>query len=115
MMKLPMVYWKEPFGMIGTMIAMVWGYLPFVSLAADATYPEEHDFLISEKGLVLNRAWKDLPENVGGYRKIKKNSWMYHLSITYNKKYLYIINNTWIGYQFFGTLSLIIYLLKVSE
>ena len=40
--------------MIGTMIAMVWGYLPFVSLAADATYPEEHDFLISEKGLVLN-------------------------------------------------------------
>ena len=43
--------WKfcqEPFGMIGTMFAMVWGYLPFVSLVADASFPDELDTWFSE-------------------------------------------------------------------
>ena len=51
---------------------------------------------------------------LGGYRIIKKNSWTYHVSVSYNKKYNYIVNNTWVGYQFFGTLSLVLYLLKVK-
>ena len=50
----------------------------------------------------------------GDYRKILKNSWSKHFSITYNEKYNYVFNVTWIGYNLFGTLALGIYLLKVT-
>ena len=40
--------------MIGTMFAMVWGYIPFVSLVADASFPDELDTWISEQGLFDN-------------------------------------------------------------
>ena len=42
-----------------------------------------------------------------------KNSWSGHLSLTYNQKYKYVLRVTWVGYEFFGTLALGIYLLKV--
>ena len=41
-----------------------------------------------------------------------RNSWSQHLSLTYNQKYEYVLRVTWIGYEFFGTLALGIYLLK---
>ena len=41
-----------------------------------------------------------------------RNSWSRHLSLTYNQKYEYVLRVTWIGYEFFGTLALGIYLLK---
>ena len=44
---------------------------------------------------------------------IIKNSWSKHFSLTYNEKYEFVLRGTWIGYQFFATLSLVIYLLKV--
>ena len=44
---------------------------------------------------------------------IMKNSWSKHFSLTYNEKYEFVLRGTWIGYQFFATLSLVIYLLKV--
>ena len=33
--------------------------------------------------------------------------------MTYNQKYKYVLRVTWVGYEFFGTLALGIYLLKV--
>ena len=42
-----------------------------------------------------------------------RNSWSQHLSLTYNQKYEYVLRVTWVGYEFFGTLALGIYLLKV--
>ena len=63
-------------------------------------------------------------------RKILKNSWTKHLSLTYNEKYKYcnrprqdtpsglliiqclVVTGTWCGCAFFGTLSLVIYLLQ---
>ena len=53
---------------------------------------------------------------LGGKDKIiLKNSWTKHFSLTYNEKYEFVLRGTWLGYQFFGTLSLVIYLLKVRE
>ena len=46
---------------------------------------------------------------------IMKNSWSKHFSLTYNEKYEFVLRGTWIGYQFFATLSLVIYLLKVHN
>ena len=46
---------------------------------------------------------------------IMKNSWSKHFSLTYNEKYEFVLRGTWIGYQFFATLSLVIYLLKVKN
>ena len=43
-----------------------------------------------------------------------RNSWSRHLSLTYNQKYEYVLRVTWVGYEFFGTLALGIYLLKVN-
>ena len=63
-------------------------------------------------------------------RKILKKSWTKHLSLTYNEKYKYcnrprqdtpsglliiqylVVTGTWCGCAFFGTLSLVIYLLQ---
>ena len=42
-----------------------------------------------------------------------RNSWSRHLSLTYNQKYEYVLRVTWVGYEFFGTLALGIYLLQV--
>ena len=36
-----LIFYKEPFGMIGTMFAMVWGFIPFLTLVADAAFPEK--------------------------------------------------------------------------
>ena len=45
---------------------------------------------------------------------VLRNSWSRHLSVTYNEKYEYVLRVTWVGYQFFGTLALAIYLIQVS-
>ena len=45
---------------------------------------------------------------------VLRNSWSQHLSVTYNEKYEYVLRVTWVGYQFFGTLALAIYLIQVS-
>ena len=46
---------------------------------------------------------------------VLRNSWSRHLSVTYNEKYEYVLRVTWVGYQFFGTLALAIYLIQVSQ
>ena len=60
--------------------------------------------------------------------QVLKNSWSKHISISYNEKYAYgkfnnlfchltllfiVLTTTWIGWNAFGTLSLVIYLVKV--
>ena len=34
--------------------------------------------------------------------------------MTYNQKYDYVLRLTWVGYEFFGTLALGIYLIQVT-
>ncbi len=68
----------------------------------------------------------------GKVRRILKNSWSKHLSLTYNEKYEYgedtiyfifshalsnfvVMRVTWTGYEFFGTLSLAVYLIQACN
>ena len=46
---------------------------------------------------------------------VLRNSWSRHLSMTYNQKYEYVLRVTWVGYEFFGTLALGIYLIQVPN
>ena len=44
------IFYKEPLGTIGTLVAMVLGFVPFVIMIADAAFPEE-EAIIEVKGM----------------------------------------------------------------
>ena len=47
-----LIFYKEPFGMVGTMLAMVFGFVPFFVLNADAAFPER-EICVKTKGETL--------------------------------------------------------------
>ena len=109
-----LIFYTEPFGFVGTMIVLVAAFIPFMMMQAEAFYPEQEMWVI-DRGKdrdmdLLDFIFRFLD---GNYRKLLRNSWSKHFSISYNVKYNFICNATWIGYNFFSTLALVIYLLKV--
>ena len=65
-----LIFYKEPFGMIGTMFAMVWGFIPFLTLVADAAFPEK-EIHIKTTGLSL-QCFVDISYLIIGLKYIKK-------------------------------------------
>ena len=98
------------------MFAMVLGFVPFIIMVSDAAFPET-ETIIRTGGCrnVLTCTGNSLISFSAGGKIISllRNSWSRHLSLTYNQKYEYVLRVTWVGYEFFGTLALGIYLLKV--
>ena len=35
------IFYKEPLGVVGTLLALVWGFIPFTILIADAAFPDK--------------------------------------------------------------------------
>ena len=73
------------------------GFVPFGITIADAAFPEQEQYMAGLKGRIT---------------KITKNSWVKHLSFSYNERYNFLIRMTWVGYQFFATIALAIALMK---
>ena len=99
------------------MLAMVFGFVPFIIMIADAAFPETETIIRTRgcfKHSCLSRGLFEQFSPGGRIISLMRNSWSKHLSMTYNQKYEYVLRVTWIGYEFFGTLALGIYLLKVS-
>ena len=92
-----LIFYIEPIGFVGTMSAMVLGFIPFNITIADAVYPEKVAKI------------KDLN---GTVHTIQKNSWTKHLSLTYNQRYNLMVRMTAAGYMFFATVALVITLVK---
>ena len=42
------IFYKEPIGMVGTMFAMVLGFVPFGIMIADAAFPETETVIITK-------------------------------------------------------------------
>ena len=76
---------------------MAVGFVPFAIIFADAAFPEEEQQVAGFKGKI---------------RKITKNSWVKHVSFSYNERYNYLIRMTWSGYSLFATIALGIALMK---
>ena len=73
------------------------GFVPFGITIADAAFPEQEQYMAGLKGRIT---------------KITKNSWVKHLSFSYNERYNFLIRMTWAGYSFFATIALSIALMK---
>ena len=73
------------------------GFVPFGITIADAAFPEQEQYMAGLKGRIT---------------KITKNSWVKHLSFSYNERYNFLIRMTWVGYSFFATIALGIALMK---
>ena len=72
-------------------------YRTFSPLLADAAFPEKQQCVIILKGKS---------------KKIRKNSWFQHLSLSYNERWNLVMRMTWTGYSFFATMALSVALLK---
>ena len=92
-----LIFYIEPIGFVGTLSAMVLGFVPFAITISDAVYPEK----------VVKV--KDLKANI---HTVQKNSWTKHLSLTYNQRYNLVVRMTAAGYMFFATVALVITLVK---
>ena len=73
------------------------GFIPFGITIADAAFPEQEQYVGVFNGRIT---------------KIRKNSWLKHLSFSYNERYNFLIRMTWAGYSFFATIALSIALMK---
>ena len=73
------------------------GFIPFGITIADAAFPEQEQYVAVFNGRIT---------------KIRKNSWLKHLSFSYNERYNFLIRMTWAGYSFFATIALSIALMK---
>ena len=91
------IFYFEPLGQIGTLIAMVLGFVPFAITIADAAYPEKVEFISNKNGRV---------------EKCDKNSWTKHFSLSFNERYNFVARMTWAGYSFFATVALAMSLLQ---
>lgn len=92
-----LIFYIEPLGFVGTMSAMVLGFVPFAITIADAVYPEKIVKVASLKAECVT---------------ILKNSWTKHLSLTFNQRYNLVLRMTAAGYMFFATVALVITLVK---
>ena len=41
-----LIFYREPFGFVGTMIVLVLGFIPFMSILAEAYFPNEEVWII---------------------------------------------------------------------
>ena len=73
------------------------GFVPFGITIADAAFPELEKHVAGLNGRIT---------------KITKNSWVKHLSFSYNERYNFLIRMTWVAYSFFATIALGIALMK---
>ena len=73
-----LIFYIEPLGFVGTLIAMVLGFIPFAITIADAMFPEK---IVRVKGL---------KEKI---IIIQKNSWRKHISGKYNERILHVVNH----------------------
>ena len=73
------------------------GFIPFGITIADAAFPEQEQYVAGLNGRII---------------KITKNSWVKHVSFSYNERYNYLIRMTWSGYSLFATIALGIALMK---
>ena len=87
-----LVFYIEPLGFIGTLSAMVLGFVPYIIPRADAMFPEYEEFVKLNDGKTI---------------KMKKNSWKNHMSLTHNQRYNLVMRVTWAGYSFFATVALV--------
>ena len=92
-----LIFYIEPLGFAGTLIAMVLGFIPFAITIADAMFPEK---IVRVKGL---------KEKI---IIIQKNSWRKHISGKYNERILHVVKRTIYGYNMFASLALSITLFK---
>ncbi len=72
-------------------------FVPAGVTIADAAFPEQEQYVTRKNGRIT---------------KITKNSWVKHLSFSYNERYNFLIRMTWVGYSFFATIALAIALMK---
>ena len=47
---------REPLGVVGTLLALVWGFIPFTILIADAAFPDKEVTVRLRGGGVLRSA-----------------------------------------------------------
>lgn len=87
-----LVFYIEPLGFIGTLSAMVLGFVPYIIPRADAMFPEYEEYVKLNNGKII---------------KMKKNSWQNHMSLTHNQRYNLVMRVTWAGYSFFATVALV--------
>lgn len=92
-----LIFYVEPIGFVGTLSAMVLGFVPFAITISDAVYPEKVVNVRGLKGKILT---------------VHKNSWTKHLSLTFNQRYNLVVRMTAAGYMFFATVALVITLVK---
>ena len=92
-----LIFYVEPLGFVGTLVAMVMGFIPFAITIADAVYPEKEVNVIGLQGEIFT---------------VHKNSWTKHLSLSYNERYNLVLRMTAAGYSFFATVALVITLLR---
>ena len=88
-----LIFYLEPLGFVGTLVAMVLGFVPFAITIADAVYVEKEVKIKGLKGKIFT---------------IRKNSWTKHLSLSYNERYNLVLRMTGTGYTFFSTVALLI-------
>ena len=92
-----LIFYVEPLGFVGTLVAMVLGFVPFELTVADAMFPQKEVRIKSLKGKTSIT---------------QKNSWKRHFSTTYNERYKHVVNVLKAGFNFFATLALVIVLFK---
>ena len=77
--------------MVGTLVFLVWGFIPFCVMISDAAFPEKETTILG-RGSKQNLGKFNFIRFVsldGKLTTIVKNSWSKHLSLTYNEKYEY--------------------------
>ena len=70
-----LIFYKEPLGVIGTLLAMVFGFVPFGIMISDAAFPEE-ETLVSIGGMKKCKYQIHLPMSTGCAEKDHKTKEM---------------------------------------
>ena len=91
-----LIFYLEPLGYVGTIVAMVFGFIPFLVVMADAAFPTKTMVVVSN-GMEI---------------KINRNSWTEDISLSYNQRYNFVARMTWKGWTAFSTIALCIPLFK---
>ena len=76
-----LILYLDPLGYVGTIVAMVFGFIPFLMVMADAAF--------STKPIVVISNGKKI--------KINRNSWIEDISLSYNQRYNFVARMTWKG------------------
>ena len=91
-----LILYTEPLGPIGTLFFIVFAFVPFLVVGADASFPER-EALVSVNGKITKKIL---------------NSWTGHLSLSYNQRYSYVVRATWMCHVAFSSIALAFALLQ---